>query len=54
MLQKQHYHDALREFKIEENILIGKEIQINEEPINMGEVLLKTLKSRPDCIGQVF
>ncbi|XP_018313883.1 linear gramicidin synthase subunit D [Mycetomoellerius zeteki] len=51
--KKLHYHDAVREFKIEDNILIGKEIPINREPVNISEVLLKTLKSKPNCIGQV-
>ncbi|XP_011689025.1 PREDICTED: luciferin 4-monooxygenase-like [Wasmannia auropunctata] len=51
--KKLHYHDAIREFRIEDNILIGKEIPINREPINIAEVLLKTLKSKPNCIGQV-
>ncbi|XP_018051977.1 PREDICTED: uncharacterized protein LOC108689634 [Atta colombica] len=51
--KKLHYHDAVREFKIEDNILIGKEIPINRESVNISEVLLKTLKSKPNCIGQV-
>ncbi|XP_018350298.1 PREDICTED: uncharacterized protein LOC108753314 [Trachymyrmex septentrionalis] len=51
--KKLHYHDAVREFRIEDNILTGKEIPINREPVNMSEVLLKTLKSKPNCIGQV-
>ncbi|KAG5348319.1 LUCI monooxygenase, partial [Acromyrmex charruanus] len=51
--KKLHYHDAIREFRIEDNILTGKEIPINREPVNISEVLLKTLKSKPNCIGQV-
>ncbi|KAL6256353.1 hypothetical protein P5V15_012470 [Pogonomyrmex californicus] len=48
-----YYHDVIREFRIEDNILIGKEIPINRDPINISEVLLTTLKSKPDCIGQI-
>ncbi|XP_011879391.1 PREDICTED: uncharacterized protein LOC105568371 [Vollenhovia emeryi] len=51
--KKLHYHDAIREFRIQDNILIGQEVPINKEPINISEVLLKTLKSKPNCIGQI-
>ncbi|XP_036140321.1 uncharacterized protein LOC105834306 [Monomorium pharaonis] len=51
--KKVHYHDVIRDFRIENNILIGKDIPINREPVNISEVLLRTLKSKPNCVGQV-
>lgn len=33
---------------------MGKQVPIPKEPVNVGEVLLKTLKSKPDLIGQVL
>jgi len=53
-MQNDIYKDAVRNFRIEDNILIGKELPINRESINVSEVLLKTMKDNPDCIGEVF
>ncbi|XP_050462570.1 luciferin 4-monooxygenase-like isoform X4 [Cataglyphis hispanica] len=39
-------------FKIENNILFGKEAPI-DECINIGELILSAFKSRPDFVGQV-
>ncbi|KAL6423475.1 hypothetical protein ACFW04_010214 [Cataglyphis niger] len=39
-------------FKIEDNILIGKEAPI-DECINIGESILNAFKSKPDFVGQV-
>jgi len=53
-MQNDIYKDAVRNFRIEDNILIGKELPISKEPINISEVLLKTMKDNSDCIGEVF
>ncbi|XP_011705560.1 PREDICTED: luciferin 4-monooxygenase-like, partial [Wasmannia auropunctata] len=39
------------QIRIEDNILKGPEILVNKEPL--AEMLLNTLRSKPDCIGQV-
>lgn len=41
-------------FKIKDDILLGLEIPIHRESINVAETILKTLKSKPDFIGQVL
>ncbi|KAL6256352.1 hypothetical protein P5V15_012469 [Pogonomyrmex californicus] len=48
-----HYEDIIRKFRIEDNILIGQELPISRESINVSEILLEALKSKPNCIGQV-
>ncbi|XP_018405969.1 PREDICTED: luciferin 4-monooxygenase-like [Cyphomyrmex costatus] len=38
---------------IKDNILLGPEYPIYKKPINVAEKILETLKSKPDCIGQI-
>ncbi|XP_032677058.1 uncharacterized protein LOC116846831 [Odontomachus brunneus] len=44
---------TMSDFRIEDNILIGKELSIPKRPVNIAEETLKFLKSKPDSIGQV-
>ncbi|XP_014483111.1 PREDICTED: 4-coumarate--CoA ligase 1-like [Dinoponera quadriceps] len=46
-------HNSDRNFRIEDNILIGKELSLPKIPVNVAEEALKILKSKPDFIGQV-
>ncbi|XP_011160096.2 luciferin 4-monooxygenase [Solenopsis invicta] len=39
--------------RVKDNILLGPEYPIHREPENIGETMLKTLKSKPDFVGQV-
>lgn len=41
------------EFRIVENVLIGQEKPINRECVNVGELVLQKLRSRPEFVGQV-
>ncbi|XP_036139949.1 luciferin 4-monooxygenase [Monomorium pharaonis] len=38
---------------IKDNILLGPEYPIHKESVNIAETILKTLKSKPDFIGQI-
>ncbi|XP_011331385.1 luciferin 4-monooxygenase-like [Ooceraea biroi] len=40
-------------FRIENNILIGEELPVKRDPVNVSEILLNILKSNPECIGQI-
>ncbi|XP_032676386.1 luciferin 4-monooxygenase-like isoform X4 [Odontomachus brunneus] len=40
-------------FSIINNVLVGEEVSIENEDINIGELILNTLKSQPNFIGQV-
>ncbi|XP_012060704.1 PREDICTED: 4-coumarate--CoA ligase 1-like [Atta cephalotes] len=39
--------------RIKDNILLGPEYPIHRESVNVAEMILQTLKSKPDCIGQI-
>ncbi|XP_011629958.1 luciferin 4-monooxygenase-like [Pogonomyrmex barbatus] len=39
--------------RIKDNILMGPEIPIHRESVNIAETILKALKSNPNCIGQI-
>ncbi|XP_036139876.1 4-coumarate--CoA ligase 1 isoform X2 [Monomorium pharaonis] len=38
---------------IKDNILFGPEYPISREPVNIAKIILKTLKSKPEFIGQI-
>ncbi|XP_036139946.1 luciferin 4-monooxygenase-like [Monomorium pharaonis] len=44
---------ASRFKNIKDNILLGPEYPIHKESVNIAETILKTLKSKPDFIGQI-
>ncbi|XP_011699151.1 PREDICTED: luciferin 4-monooxygenase-like [Wasmannia auropunctata] len=38
--------------RIKDDILLGPEYPVHRDSVNVAETILKTLKSKPDCIGQ--
>ncbi|XP_011872252.1 PREDICTED: luciferin 4-monooxygenase-like [Vollenhovia emeryi] len=46
-------HEAKSKCRIKDNIVCGPEYPVHRESVNIAETILKTLKSKPDCIGQI-
>lgn len=40
-------------FRIENNILIGKEVSIHKDCTNVGALVLDKMRSRPEFVAQV-
>lgn len=50
---KNEVEESKFKVRIKDNILLGPEYPIHKESINIAETILRTLKSKPDCIGQI-
>lgn len=52
-INKNKVQESQNSSRIKDNILLGPEHSIHRESVNVAETVLKTLKSKPDCIGQI-
>ncbi|XP_018358074.1 PREDICTED: luciferin 4-monooxygenase-like [Trachymyrmex cornetzi] len=50
---KNEVEESKFKVRIKDNILLGPEYPIHRESVNIAEMILQTLKSKPDCIGQI-